>query len=92
MTCRLYVGNLSHDTTSESLRSAFVRYGDIVDLHVMVDRYSGRPRGFAFVTMASREQAARAVAALNGMVLDGRALRVSETEMRQRIDDGLRKR
>ncbi|HXX70513.1 MAG TPA: RNA-binding protein [Polyangiaceae bacterium] len=92
MTCRLYVGNLSYDTTSESLRSAFVRYGEIVDLHVMVDRYSGRPRGFAFVTMASREQAARAVAGLNGMVLDGRALRVSETQMRPPNDDGLRKR
>lgn len=92
MTCRLYVGNLSHETTPESLRSTFVHYGDIVDLHVMVDRYSGRPRGFAFVTMASREQAARAVAALNGIVLDGRALRVSETETRPSIDESGRKR
>lgn len=93
MSCRLYVGNLSHDTTPELLRAAFVRYGDIVDLHVMVDRYSGRPRGFAFVTMASREDAARAVAAMNGAVLEGRALRVSETEV-QRLptDESTRRR
>jgi RNA recognition motif-containing protein len=83
MSCRLYVGNLSYDTTPEALRAAFVPYGDIVDLHVIVDRYSGRPRGFAFVTMASAEQAARAIAAMNGMVLEGHALRVTSTEVRR---------
>jgi cold-inducible RNA-binding protein len=80
MTTRLYVGNLSHDATAETLRAAFGLYGDVVDVHVLIDRYSGRPRGFAFVTMASREQAEQAMARMNGTMFEGRPLRVSEAE------------
>jgi RNA recognition motif-containing protein len=75
---RLYVGNLSYEANDESLRSAFAAFGHVVDVHVVVDRYSGRPRGFAFVTMESSEQAADAVAHMNGALFEGRPLKVNE--------------
>jgi cold-inducible RNA-binding protein len=74
------VGNLSTDTTAESLRVAFSPFGTILDIHVLIDRYSGRPRGCAFVTMASAEQVARAAAAMNGALLEGRPLKVTGAE------------
>jgi RNA recognition motif-containing protein len=83
MSARLFVGNLSLDTTPESLRDVFAPYGDVTDVHVIVDRYSGRPRGFAFVTMASSAQAVSAMEKLNGALLDGRPLRVNEAEARR---------
>lgn len=92
MTRKLYVGNLPHETTPESLREAFLPFGQVVDLHVMVDRYSGRPRGFAFVTMASEEQAASALTAMNGTLFEGRALRVSAAEVRPQQVDPTRNR
>ncbi len=83
MSARLFVGNLSLDTTPESLRDTFAPFGQVTDVHVIVDRYSGRPRGFAFVTMASSAQAVAAMQKLNGMLLDGRPLRVNEAEARR---------
>ena len=83
MGARLFVGNLSFDTTPESLRDAFAVFGEVTDVHVIVDRYSGRPRGFAFVTMASQEQALSARQKLNGVLLGGRPLRVNEAEARR---------
>lgn len=80
---RLFVGNLSLDTTPESLRDAFAAFGEVTDVHVIIDRYSGRPRGFAFVTMASSEQAVSAMHKLNGALLDGRPMRVNEAEARR---------
>jgi len=84
MGARLFVGNLSLDTTPESLRETFAHFGDVTDVHVIVDRYSGRPRGFAFVTMASSEQAVSAMQKLNGSMLDGRPMRVNEAEAARR--------
>lgn len=83
MTARLFVGNLSLDTTPESLRDTFAPFGEVTDVHVIVDRYSGRPRGFAFVTMASSAQAVVAMHKLNGVLVDGRPLRVNEAEARR---------
>lgn len=83
MGARLFVGNLSYDTTPESLRDTFAPFGEVTDVHVIVDRYSGRPRGFGFVTMASSEQAAGAIQKLNGTLVDGRPLRVNEAEARR---------
>jgi cold-inducible RNA-binding protein len=80
MTTRLYVSNLSHDATTEELRTAFAQFGEVTDVQLVIDRYSGRPRGFAFITMATPEQAAQAVAKMNGATIDGRPLRVNEAE------------
>jgi cold-inducible RNA-binding protein len=80
MSARLFVGNLSLETTPETLRDAFAPFGEVTDVHVIIDRYSGWPRGFAFVTMASQEQAHSARQKLNGVLLAGRPLRVNEAE------------
>ena len=85
---RLYVGNLSFDTTEGSLRDAFSAIGEVTDVHLVMDRESGRPRGFGFVTMASAQIAADVIARMNGTVLDGRALRVDEAQERQRSGGG----
>ena len=79
---KLYVGNLSYDATAESVRAAFASIGEVADVHVVTDRESGRSRGFAFVTMGSSQEAADAIAQMNGAMLDGRALRVNEAEER----------
>lgn len=82
MSNRLYVGNLSFNTTSDSVRAAFAELGEVTDVHVVMDRETGRARGFAFVTMGSPAEAAKAIQAMNGAVLDGRPLRVNEAEAR----------
>jgi len=74
---KIYVGNISFDTNEDTLRGAFAQHGDVDEVAVITDRDTGRPRGFAFVTMpdaAGRE----AIAALNGAELDGRTLNVNE--------------
>ncbi len=83
MSNRLYVGNLSFDSNAETVREAFSAYGEISDVHLVSDRETGRPRGFAFVTMGTSDAAAKAIAGMNGAMLDGRALRVNEAEERQ---------
>jgi RNA recognition motif-containing protein len=82
MNNRLYVGNLSYDTTGDSLRACFAEFGEVTDSHIVTDRETGRARGFAFVTMATAADATKAVAGLNGAMLDGRALRVNVAEER----------
>ena len=82
MSTRLYVGNLSFNSTSESVREAFASIGEVTDVHVVTDRDSGQSRGFAFVTMANPADAQRAIAEVNGALLDGRALRVNEAQER----------
>lgn len=80
---RLYVGNLSFNTTAETVKSAFSEIGEVTDVHIVMDRDSGRPRGFGFVTMGSAEAAAAAIERMNGAELDGRPLRVNEAEERK---------
>ena len=80
---RLYVGNLSFNTTSDDVRNHFSALGEVTDVHVVSDRDSGRSRGFGFVTMGTAESAAKAIAELDGSTLDGRALRVNEAMERQ---------
>jgi cold-inducible RNA-binding protein len=77
MSTRLFVANLSSDATPDVLRAAFAAHGEVEDVQLAIDRYTGRPRGFGFVTMAKAEEAARAVARLNGALVDGRPLRVN---------------
>jgi RNA recognition motif-containing protein len=77
MSTKLFVGNLSFNTTENSLQDAFAAHGTVVEANLMVDRMSGRPRGFAFVTMSTPEEAQKAIEALNGAQVDGRALTVN---------------
>ncbi len=80
---RLYVGNLSFNTTEETLRAAFEQGGrQVVEVKVVTDRDTGRPRGFAFVEMSSPEDAQAAIADWDGKSLDGRTIRVSEAQER----------
>ncbi len=82
MNNRLYVGNLSYDVTSDALRATFAEFGEVTDTHVVMDRESGRARGFAFVTMQTAAEAEKAITGLNNSMLDGRALRVNVAEER----------
>jgi cold-inducible RNA-binding protein len=79
---RLYVGNLSYNTTELGLREAFGQIGTVADVKVVMDRETGRPRGFAFVEMSSDQEAQEAIQQLNGRELDGRALNVNEAQER----------
>ncbi len=85
---RLYVGNLNFNSTAESVRAAFTAFGEVTDVHLPTDRTTGQPRGFAFVTMGTSESAAKAIAEMNGAMLDGRPLRVNEAEERQKGGGG----
>jgi RNA recognition motif-containing protein len=82
MSTRLYVGNLSFNTTDATIRELFSALGEVTDVHVVMDRDTGRPRGFAFVTMGSQADAAKAMSEVNGKMVDGRPLRVNEAEER----------
>jgi RNA recognition motif-containing protein len=74
---KLYVGNLSYNTTSDGLKDAFSKAGSVVEATVMMDKMTGRSRGFAFVTMAG-DDAEKAISMWNGVELDGRKLTVNE--------------
>jgi len=82
----LFVGNMSFSTTESDLRSIFEPFGEITRVNVVTDRDTGRARGFAFVEMTNDEEAAKAIAALNGKEVDGRALNVNEA--RPKTDRG----
>ena len=75
---RLYVGNLSFNTSAETLRECFSEVGEVTDVHIVSDRETGRSRGFAFVTMGTSEAAANAISQMDGTMVDGRSLRVNE--------------
>jgi len=77
MSAKLFVGNLSFKITENDLQDAFAAHGTVVEANLMMDRVSGRPRGFGFVTMSTPEEAQKAIDALNGKELDGRALTVN---------------
>jgi len=77
MSTKLFVGNLSFKTTENDLQEAFSPHGQVVEANLMMDRMTGRSRGFAFVTYSTPEEAQKAIAAMNGQQLDGRALTVN---------------
>ena len=83
MSNKLFVGNLSFDTTENDLNDAFAAHGTVTETNLMMDRSTGRPRGFGFVTMSSPEEAQKAIAALNGSQLGGRALTVNVAKPRE---------
>ena len=87
---KIYVGNLSYQTNENALRDAFAAHGTVEDVVVMMDRDTGQPRGFAFVTMPDSD-ARTAIEALNGQDLDGRALNVNEARAKQSGGGGQRR-
>jgi cold-inducible RNA-binding protein len=80
---KLFVGNLSFNTTENDLQDAFASHGTVLEANLMMDRVSGRSRGFGFVTMSTPEEAQAAIDALNGASLDGRALTVNVARPRE---------
>ncbi len=82
----IYVGNLSRDVTEDQLRQAFEAYGEVKTVSIIKDKLTGEPRGFGFVEMPSKEQAAAALQELDGKDLGGRALKVNEAH--ERTDRG----
>ena len=78
MATKLYVGGVSYGTTEDALREAFAQAGNVVSAKIIIDKMTGRSRGFAFVEMASEEDAQKAIALWNGKELDGRTLTVNE--------------
>ena len=83
MNNKLFVGNLSFNTTEDDLQDAFASHGTVLQANLMMDRTSGRPRGFGFVTMGTAEEAQNAMNALNGTSLDGRSLTVNLARPRE---------
>ena len=83
MSAKLFVGNLSFNITENDLQDAFAAHGTVVEANLMMDRATGRPRGFAFVSMGSPEEAQKAIDAMNGKELGGRALTVNIARPRE---------
>ncbi len=81
-TVKIYVGNLSHDTTEDDLRAAFEPFGPVDSATVIIDKFTGQPRGFAFVVMPGQAEAQSAIQGLNGKELRGRSLKVNEARTR----------
>lgn len=88
MSNKLFVGNLSFDTTENDLQDAFAAHGTVMETNLLMDRETGRPRGFGFITMSSAEEAEKAISALNGSQLGGRALTVNVAKPREERTGG----
>ena len=83
MESKLYVGNLSYDTTEDGLRTMFAKAGTVVSVDMIKDRDTGRPKGFAFITMNNQAEAEGAIKMLNEKMLDDRAIRVNIAKPRE---------
>jgi RNA recognition motif-containing protein len=88
MSTKLYVGNLAFQTTSQELQELFAQAGTVESASVVEDRDTGRSRGFAFVEMSTKEEAASAIEQLNGKEVSGRALKVNEAKPRENRSGG----
>ena len=88
MSAKLFVGNLSFNITENDLQDAFAAHGTVIEANLMMDRATGRPRGFGFVTMSTPEEAQKAIEALNGKELGGRALTVNIARPREERTGG----
>jgi RNA recognition motif-containing protein len=88
MNTKLYVGNLSFNSTEASLRAAFGQFGTITDVYLASDRETGRPRGFAFVTFGTEQESQLAAEKMNGADLDGRPLTVNEAKPKEAMGGG----
>jgi RNA recognition motif-containing protein len=88
MSTKLFVGNLSFNSTENQLQDMFAAHGNVIEVDLIMDKFTGRPRGFAFVTMETKEAADAASQALNGKSVDGRALTVNEARPREERSGG----
>jgi RNA recognition motif-containing protein len=88
MSNKLFVGNLSFNTTENDLQAAFAAHGTVTETNLMMDRETGRARGFGFITMSSADEAQKAIAAMNGKEMDGRALTVNVAKPREERTGG----
>ena len=88
MNTKLFVGNLSFNTTENDLNDAFAAFGTVTETNLMMDRETGRPRGFGFITMSSVEEAQKAIEGMNGKDMDGRALTVNVAKPREERSGG----
>lgn len=84
MSANIYVGNLSFDTSNSQLQGLFAEFGEVTDAQVIMDRDTGRSRGFGFVEMKSSDEANNAISSLNGKEVDGRQLKVNVAKPRSR--------
>ena len=83
MATKLYVGNLSYDTTEDQIRTLFAQAGEISEIAFIMDRDTGRPKGFGFITMKTEEASKEAIKRFNGFTMDNRALTVNEARPRE---------
>jgi RNA recognition motif-containing protein len=88
MNTKMYVGNLPFSASELDVRELFSQYGDVTDIHLPMDRESGRPRGFAFVTMGTPDSMQAAIKALHGLDFQGRALTVNEARPKEERPGG----
>ncbi|HXG49541.1 MAG TPA: RNA-binding protein [Methylomirabilota bacterium] len=88
MNSKLFVGNLSFNLTENDLQDAFAAHGTVIEVNLMMDRQTGRPRGFGFVTMGTPEEAHKAIEAMNGASLDGRSITVNIARPREERPPG----
>jgi RNA recognition motif-containing protein len=86
MSKKVYVGNMNYGTAENMLRDLFAQYGEVASVNIIVDRYTGKAKGFGFVEMNTEEEARAAIEALNGFEFMGRQLRVNEAEDKPRRD------
>jgi RNA recognition motif-containing protein len=80
----MYIGNLAHDVTEDDLRNAFSEFGEVSSVKIIIDKFSGRSRGFGFVEMPNNSEADQAIKALNGKALNGRSIKVNQAEARRK--------
>lgn len=90
MSNKIYVGNLSFNVLEDSLRGTFAKYGNVSSCKIIMDRDSGRSKGFGFIEMENIQEAQEAISGLNGFELDGRSLRVNEAKPQERSFGGSR--
>ena len=88
MEVKLFVGNMTYDTTEETLRTMFAEAGTVVSVDVIKDRNTGMSKGFAFITMSSQADAAKAISLFNGKDIDGRPLKVDTAKAREERPSG----
>ncbi len=88
MEAKLYVGNLSYDTTEDELRNLFAQSGTVIEVALIKDRDTGRSKGFAFVTMSSQDEASKAIQKFNGQTLGNRELKVNAAQPREERSGG----